>query len=232
MVFLFTKGIRYLVFIYILYSAANFYLGWKAYRFSPKEFRSIATKAQGASSNGADATRKFFGDLSKAYKGSIVPSPKWAPVNAGGLNVQMQLLHNSLTEYVAVIVAPYKTTGRSGAHWSNSTCTVMAGEVSRAQDRLAQPISKETFKTGGNFRHGQWESFTYDFAPETYIVCYGRGIIPVSSIWTTMGTLGTGDFVNFAHQVAFFGEAFFNNIITAGMATFNHYKAQFSKTEL
>lgn len=75
----------------------------------------------------------------------------------------MQLLHISLTEYIAVFSSPFSAIGRGGRyciidksivlfflglHWSNSTCTVLSGVVERTEDRTTVTANKENFKAG------------------------------------------------------------------------------------
>jgi hypothetical protein len=163
----------------------------KNYEFSPQKFRDAASKGASASGNGVDI---FVSDLRKTYSKSIPRNLYWTSFSAGGLNLRAQIIYPGMMEYVAVLGAPARTSGRSGFHWSNSSCTVLSGEVSRYADHVPS-FAKESFKTGGNFRHGEFESYIYEFGPETFVACYGRGVIPVSALWPTTGALSGGDIV-------------------------------------
>lgn len=73
-------------------------------------------------------------------------------------------------------------------HWSNSSCTVLTGEVSRVSDAFSSSV-KETFTQGQNFRHGQFDSYVYSVKDGSAVVCYGRGFVPASSVWTISGAI-------------------------------------------
>ncbi|KAJ1355415.1 hypothetical protein KIN20_012810 [Parelaphostrongylus tenuis] len=165
----------------------QYLLRWKSYTISPKEFRSIASKAQGAN-NAASAVSRLTTDLRRTYGTAIAIEPYWVALTLGGIPLKALFLHASMTEFIAVIGTPYPVAGRIGSHWSNSTCTVLMGSVVRLPDVSYIP-NKETFSAGGNFRHGQFESYIYNLGAETYAVCYGRGIIPVSGLWAATGAL-------------------------------------------
>ncbi|CAJ0957564.1 unnamed protein product, partial [Mesorhabditis belari] len=222
--FFFSKVIRYLVLLYIVYSGAQYWLRWKSYGFSPKEFRTIAAKALGPSGDEVLAR-----ELARKYGNAIVPDSKWASVRAGGLNLRIKLLHVSLTEYVAVISSSFPTTGRSGFHWSNSTCTVLSGALGRHEDLGGN--MKEQFKAGDNFRQGQFDSFVYSFGEDTAIACYGRGVVPVSALWTTVGSITTGDPALVGRQLLSFGEVYFHSFVQSASNLFDYYQKK-AKSEL
>lgn len=103
--------------------------------------------------------------------------------------MKAQFLYGDLTEYMAIFTAVGDTQGRSGMHWSNSSCTVLSGSVSRLSDATSSSV-RETFDQGKIFRHGQFESYVYLLKDNTAVVCYGRGFIPVSSVWVLSGSIG------------------------------------------
>ncbi|VDL67057.1 unnamed protein product [Nippostrongylus brasiliensis] len=65
----------------------------------------------------------------------------------GGLPLRALFLHTYFTEFIGVIGTPYAATGRLGMHWSNSTCTVLMGSVSRLPEDGQIP-RKESFSMG------------------------------------------------------------------------------------
>jgi hypothetical protein len=151
-------------------------------------------------SNSLNAISRFTAEMRRHY--SQIPSNALSvPLSAGGLNLKAQFLYGDLTEYVAIFTAVGDTSGRSGIHWSNSSCTVLSGEVSRVSDAFNSPV-KEKFIQGQNFRHGQFDSYVYMLKDGTTVACYGRGFIPASSIWTISGALGI--------FIAYFGKLMFN----------------------
>ncbi|VDM56408.1 unnamed protein product [Angiostrongylus costaricensis] len=229
--FLFSKIIRNIVIAYVLFSGVQYLLRWKSYTISPKEFRSVAAKAQGVE-NVASAVSRLTTDLRRAYGSAVVVESSWVALTLGGIPLKALFLHASITEFIAVIGTPYPVAGRIGTHWSNSTCTVLMGSVVRLPDVGYMP-NKETFSTGGNFRHGQFESYIYNLGSETYVVCYGRGIIPVSGLWAATGALSQGEPISLARLIYVYGHEAFNQLTLGLMNTINYYKAKATgKTEL
>jgi hypothetical protein len=184
----------------------------KNYEFSPQKFRDAASKGASASGNGVDV---FVNELRKAYPKSISRNLQWNSFSAGGLQLRTQLVYPGIMEYLAVFGAPLRTSGRSGFHWSNSSCTVLSGEVTRYSD-YTPSFAKESFKTGQNFRHGEFESYIYEFAPETFAACYGRGVVPVSAIWPTTGALSGGDIMSPLRLAYVYAESYYHWIVEYG----------------
>ncbi|VDP29356.1 unnamed protein product [Heligmosomoides polygyrus] len=153
-------------------------------------------------------------------------------MSLGGLPLKALFLHASITEFIGVIGTPFPVTGRIGMHWSNSTCTVLTGSVSRLSD-VGHMSSKEAFSVGGNFRHGQFESHIYSLSADTYVVCYGRGVMPVSGLWAATGALSHGEPLSLGRLLYAYGHESFNQLSLAITNTFNYYKSKATgKTEL
>ncbi|CAJ0607002.1 unnamed protein product [Cylicocyclus nassatus] len=230
--FLFSRLIRNIVIAYVLFSGVQYLLRWKSYNISPKEFRNIAHKAQGAD-NVASAVSRLTTDLRRVYGPAIAAETTWVSLYLGNLPLKALFLHSSLTEFIVVMGTPFPTSGRIGMHWSNSTCTVLTGSVTRLAD-LGHMPNKETFSAGGNFRHGQFESYIYSLGAETYVVCYGRGVTPVSGLWAATGALANGEPFTLARMLYTYGHESFNQLSLALTHTFNYYKAKATgkKTEL
>uniref|UniRef100_A0AC34FDG9 Sigma non-opioid intracellular receptor 1 n=1 Tax=Panagrolaimus sp. ES5 TaxID=591445 RepID=A0AC34FDG9_9BILA len=178
----------------------------KNFEFSPQKFRDAATKAASASGNGVDI---FTSELRKTYPKSIPRTLYWTPFAAGGLQLRAQIVYPGMMEYIAVFGAPLRTSGRSGFHWSNSSCTVLSGEVTRFADHVPT-FAKESFKTGQNFRHGEFESYIYEVAPETFVACYGRGVVPVSALWPITGSVSNGDVVGPFKMAYVYAESYYH----------------------
>ncbi|RCN42333.1 ERG2 and Sigma1 receptor like protein [Ancylostoma caninum] len=229
--FLFSRLIRNIVIAYVIFSGVQYLLRWKTYNISPKEFRNIASKAQGAD-NVASAVSRLTTDLRRTYGPAIAAETSWVALSLGGLPLKALFLHASLTEFIGVIGTPFPTSGRVGMHWSNSTCTVLTGSVARLLDVGHMP-NKETFSAGGNFRHGQFESHIYSFGADTYVVCYGRGVMPVSGLWAATGALANGEPFSLARLIYTYGHESFNQLSLALTHTFNYYKSKATgKSEL
>uniref|UniRef100_A0A914ZQW7 Sigma non-opioid intracellular receptor 1 n=1 Tax=Parascaris univalens TaxID=6257 RepID=A0A914ZQW7_PARUN len=228
MAFFFTKTVRYIIFAIVLYSATQYFLRWKSYTFSPKEFRRLSGAAHGA--NGLSNVNKLRNDLRRSYQQHIIDSG-WEAAYGGGLSLRLNFLHASPTEFIVVFHAPHRTVGFSGWHWANTTCTVLNGEVSRLAFS-ANGGNKEIFKIGNNFRHGEFERYTYELAEESFVVCYGRGATLLSSVWLATGALGSADPVSFARLTLAYMQGSIHEIGMAVTNTFHYYKAKALKTEL
>ncbi|VDP14889.1 unnamed protein product [Onchocerca flexuosa] len=111
MAFIFTRIVRYVIFAVILYSMLQYALRWKSYSISPKVFRQACTVTQGTS--GISIVNKLRNDLRRSYPSQIVDSD-WEAVYGGGLNLQMNILYASITEFIIVFRAPYRTAGFAG----------------------------------------------------------------------------------------------------------------------
>uniref|UniRef100_A0A0R3S399 Sigma non-opioid intracellular receptor 1 n=1 Tax=Elaeophora elaphi TaxID=1147741 RepID=A0A0R3S399_9BILA len=228
MAFLFTRLVRYVIFAIVLYSVVQYVLRWKSYSISPKIFRQACAAAHG--SNGISNVNKLRNDLRRSYPLQIIDSD-WEAIYGGGLNLQSNILYASVTEFVIVFRAPYRTVGFAGWHWINSTCTVLNGEVVRSA-YSAHGGNLEKFEPGQNFRHGEFERYTYEFAPDSYMACYGRGAVFLSTAWVGMGSLTNGDPISFAKLLYIYNNACIHQIKQSLVKTFNYYKSKALKTEL
>uniref|UniRef100_A0A914C7L8 Sigma non-opioid intracellular receptor 1 n=1 Tax=Acrobeloides nanus TaxID=290746 RepID=A0A914C7L8_9BILA len=170
--------------------------------------------------------------MRRKYGQRITQDLYWVPFNGGSsLPLKAQFIYADLTEFVLVLSAPSRVVGRSGFHWGNTSCTVLAGEVNRFSDSTSN-IVKETFKNGQNFRHGQFESYVYEFGENSYLACYGRGMQPVNALWPTLGALSNGDVFSLGQLFYVYGRATLDNFIYSAQHIFDHYKKQVSKQEL
>ncbi|KHN86461.1 Sigma non-opioid intracellular receptor 1 [Toxocara canis] len=180
--------------------------------------------------NGLSNVNKLRNDLRRLYHQHIIDSG-WEAAYGGGLSLRANFLHASLTEFIVVFHAPHHTAGFSGWHWANITCTVLNGEISRLAFS-ANGGNKETFKIGNNFRHGEFERYTYELAQDTFAACYGRGAMPLSSVWLGAGALANSDPVSFARLTFIYMQGSFHEVGMAITKTFQYYKAKALKTEL
>ncbi|VDM97093.1 unnamed protein product [Thelazia callipaeda] len=217
MAFMFTRIVRNAIIAIIVYSVIQYLLRWKSYSISPKMFRKISAFSV-AGSDGIWNFRKLRSDLRQSYPQHIMDSD-WEAVYGGGLNLRINILYASLTEFIAVFHAPYRTAGFAGWHWMNSTCTVLHGEVLHTQ------------LSGKNFRHGEFEKHSYDFAPDSYLACYGRGVVPFSSIWMGMGAVANGDPVSFIKLAYIYSNGCAHHVIHSLVKKFNHYESRTLKNE-
>jgi len=223
------RYVRWIILFAVLFNVGQLFLKWKSYDVSAKEFKTVASKsADGVAMN---AISKVTAGLRRLYPQKISSDTQWIPVSGGGLHLRTQLLLSDFTEYIAIFSAPVDTSGRSGIHWSNNTCTVLTGDLTRYSDATSG-IVKETFTNGQNFRHGQFESYIYELKAGTHVICYGRGFIPTSTVWAAGGAMTNGDPVAFGKLVYVYTRATFENLIHSATSVFNHYKGKVMKSEL
>ena len=64
---------------------------------------------------------------------------------------------------------------------------------------------------GQNFRHTAFDSHVYFFKEQTIAACYGRGVMPVSYIWTISGAFANGDAYNGARLFYAYGRLVFDS---------------------
>uniref|UniRef100_A0A915EJI3 Sigma non-opioid intracellular receptor 1 n=1 Tax=Ditylenchus dipsaci TaxID=166011 RepID=A0A915EJI3_9BILA len=229
MAFFFTKIFRNLILIAVLFNAINFYLKWKSYTITAKDFKTSAAGA--ANDNALSAISKLTSDLRKSYKHKIPYDLHWVPLSAGGLQLRAQFLFAEVTSTWLCLLLAHTLSGDQVSTGVNTTCTVLTGQVARYSDAMSGVV-KENFAKGQNFRHGQFESYIYDFAEGTHAVCYGRGFAPASAVWTTTGALANGDPLAMAKIVYVYGKAVFDNTFHFATEMFHHYKDKATKFEL
>jgi len=224
------RYVRWLILVAVLFNVGQFYLKWKGYDVSARDFKSVAAKS--ADNVGLSAVAKVTAGLRRLYPQKVVSDSQWIPISGGGLHLRAQFLLADFTEYIAIFSAPADTSGRSGSlHWSNNTCTVLSGEVARYSDATSG-IVKETFSGSQNFRHGQFESYIYEIKAGTHVICYGRGFIPSSAVWAIAGSLANGDPVAVGKLLYSYGRASFDSLIHSATEMFHHYSGKVMKTEL
>lgn len=221
--------IRNIILAIVLYGVVQYLLRWKSYTVSPKVFRQACGMAQGPSA--LSNVNRLRIDLRRSYPMHIIDSD-WEVIYGGGLNLRMNILYASLTEFIVVFHATHRTTGFGGWHWVNTTCTVLNGEVLRAAYSGYATSSKEKFEPGKNFRQGEFERYHYEFATDTYMACYGRGAVPLSTAWLGLGSLANGDPISFGKLIYTYMNACAYQIKHSLIETYNYYKSKALKTEL
>ncbi|CCD63934.1 Sigma non-opioid intracellular receptor 1 [Caenorhabditis elegans] len=221
---LLTSKLRYLLLFYAVFQAAQFGLRWKSYDISPKQFKTIAGKAAAAPTISQSISTLTSG--MRTYYEPIMPSHfEWHAIQLGGLTLRMYPMLTAFTEFAAAFSAPFPTSGRPGLHWANTTCTVLKGKVSRFNDGT-QDETSENFASGAAFRHGQFESHVYSFEKDTYVACYGRGFLPLSSTVHVTSGISLGEplsVIQFYMKQAY---NYWNNLSHTLYRVFQHYKAR------
>ncbi|KAL3089217.1 hypothetical protein niasHT_021161 [Heterodera trifolii] len=230
MALLFTRLIRNVILVIVFFNVVSYYLRWKSYNIAARDFKTASVNS--ASNNALTAVSKFQSELKRITKGQSISSDStWVPLSVGGLHLRLQIAYATLFEAVTLLAAPSPTVGRSGLHWANSTCTVLVGEVVRHSDAYSGLV-KETFTSAQNFRHGQFESYVYEFKEGTHVVCYWRGFIPTSGLSALVGAVASGDLLGAARLVFSYSKVTFENTAVFFVDTFNHLKNKAMKMEL
>uniref|UniRef100_A0AC34Q906 Sigma non-opioid intracellular receptor 1 n=1 Tax=Panagrolaimus sp. JU765 TaxID=591449 RepID=A0AC34Q906_9BILA len=224
---------KILVFVLIIRALPSL----KPYEFVAKTFKDSASKAVSKGGDGIQAVETLVADLRRSNGKSIPKNLFWIPFSIGGMQLKGQIIYPGLMEYIAAFYAPFDTTGSSGFHWSNSSCTVLSGEVSRINDlsRINDRVitfSKETYKVGQQFRQGEFEGYIYHLSAGTSVACYGRGVVPISGVWSTMGAIVNGNPVSILMQGYVYGEAYYHWIINSAVALWNKNAPKQWRTEL
>jgi len=230
MAFLFTKVIRNVILVVVFFNIVSYYLRWKSYNIAARDFKTASTSS--ASNNALSAVSKFQSEMKRLYKGhALLSDSNWVPLSIGGLQLRAQFFYATPFEAITFLAAASPTVGRSGFHWSNSTCTVLTGELVRHSDAYSGLV-KETFTSGQNFRHGQFESYIYEFKESAHLVCYSRGFIPSSGVSALTGAIASGDPIGGAKCIYSYAKVAFENSADTFMNAFNHYKNKAMKMEL
>jgi C-8 sterol isomerase len=122
--------------------------------------------------------RGIAGDLARAYPGHIETRENWVFNLAGGCKGIMTILHASLSEYLLFYGTPIGAGGYSGRYLMDVYDFMLAGELSA--------YTETTFRTPGLYRAGdlaflkKWQVKCFTLTPGSWMLEYGRGIIPAS----------------------------------------------------
>lgn len=172
------KNFRYVILVCALASVVHYITNNKAFTFNAREVKKIAETYSGQHPN--TAMSKILTDLRRLYATHLVPSTETNWFTLGGpLSMKMFLIHVSLTEYLAIVGSPIKTSGHAGFHWMNQSCSVLVGNVQRWKD--GAQLSRENFRPGDHIRFAMFEGSVVELAEDTWSLCYGRGVVPASA---------------------------------------------------
>ncbi|PIC49671.1 hypothetical protein B9Z55_008203 [Caenorhabditis nigoni] len=221
---LFSSKLRYLLLFYAAFQAIQYGLRWKHYDISPKQFKTIAAKA--ASAPTASQSISTLTSGMRSYYDPIMPRHiEWHAMQLGGLSLRIYPIITAFTEFAAAFSTPFPTSGRAGFHWANTTCTVLKGKVSRFNDGT-QDDTSEAFSSGMAFRHGQFESYVYNFEKDTFVACYGRGFLPFSSTVHCISGISLGEPLSVVKFYMSQVQNYWNMFSQTASRIFNHYKAR------
>ncbi|GAM26534.1 hypothetical protein SAMD00019534_097090 [Acytostelium subglobosum LB1] len=136
------------------------------------------------------AFETIIAELAKKYPGFINTKPQWILFNGGGAMGQMAVLHGSLSEYMILYGSPLYSQGHSGRYLMDVYDFMIQGET---KTYFPGEFTPKVFKAGTYSYLPRLVAKGYCCERESYMVEYGRGIIPLalpyflfSSIFVTL----------------------------------------------
>lgn len=114
-------------------------------------------------------------ELSERYPGQIDDSQPWIFNNAGGVMLQMKLLHASTREYVIILGTPIGSEGHTGRHLVEFYDTVLDGEAWYYQEGQ---FTRDVYTPGDRIFVGKGQSAGMRYPDHAWVVEYARGPLP------------------------------------------------------
>ena len=144
-----------------------------SYVFEPEVIHEISRKQLGQ-----PLEQMFAGviaELSERYPGAIDDSKPWIFNNAGGVMLQMKLLHASTKEYVIIWGTPIGSEGHTGRHLVEFYDTVLDGE---AWYYTEGQFTRDVYTPGDHIFLGKGQSAGMHYPDHVWMVEYARGVLP------------------------------------------------------
>lgn len=171
------KSLRTAIFVCAFASMVHYFVNNKNFTIAVKDIKTIGAKYAGQ--NPSTSLQQILHDFRRLYADHMIPTAETNWFTLGGaLSVKVYLLHVSLTEYLAVVGSPIRTSGHTGFHWMNQSCTVLVGSVQRSKDGFQ--LSRDKAGPGDHVRLAMFENSVVELAEDTWALCYGRGVVPAS----------------------------------------------------
>ena len=147
--------------------------GMSSYVFDPKVIHEV-------SRNHLDQPlEQMFGsiaaELAERYPGAIDDTKPWIFNNAGGVMLQMKLLHASNKEYVMIWGTPIGSEGHTGRHLVEFYDTVLDGEAWYYSEGQ---FTRDEYKPGDHIFLGKGQSAGMHYPDHVWMVEYARGVLP------------------------------------------------------
>jgi ERG2 and Sigma1 receptor like protein len=117
----------------------------------------------------------IIAELSERYPGAIDDSQPWIFNNAGGVMLQMKLLHASLKEYVMIWGTPIGSEGHTGRHLVEFYDTVLDGEAWYYQEGQ---FTRTVYTPGDHVFLGKGQSAGMHYPDHVWMIEYARGPLP------------------------------------------------------
>jgi C-8 sterol isomerase len=144
-----------------------------SYVFDPQVIHEVSRKHLG------QPLEQMFADitaeLSERYPGMIDASKPWIFNNAGGVMLQMKLLHASNKEYVMIWGTPIGSEGHTGRHLVEFYDTVLDGEAWYYQEGQ---FDRDAYTPGDHIFLGKGQSAGMHYPDHVWMVEYARGVLP------------------------------------------------------
>lgn len=141
-------------------------------------------------------------ELAERYPGMIDNSQPWIFNNAGGVMLEMKLLHASTNEYVMIWGTPIGSEGHTGRHLVEFYDTVLDGEAWYYQEGQ---FTRDVYTPGDHIFVGKGQSAGMHYPDHVWMVEYARGILPsLIPFGLADGLLSTMDFKTVGQTLAIY----------------------------
>jgi len=145
---------------------------------------------------------RIMAALSERYPGQIDDSKPWIFNNAGGVMLQMKLLHASSKEYVMIWGTPIGSEGHTGRHLVEFYDTVLDGEAWYYQEGQ---FTRDVYTPGDHIFLGKGQSAGMHYPDHVWMMEYARGVLPsLLPFGMADGLISTMDFKTVAQTVAIY----------------------------
>lgn len=147
--------------------------GMSSYVFDPQVIHEVSRKHLDQPLEQMFAS--ISAELSERYPGAIDDSKPWIFNNAGGVMLEMKLLHASTKEYVMLWGTPIGSEGHTGRHLVEFYDTVLDGEAWYYSEGQ---FTRNEYKPGDHIFLGKGESAGMHYPDHVWMVEYARGVLP------------------------------------------------------
>ncbi|HLV97450.1 MAG TPA: ERG2 family protein [Ktedonobacterales bacterium] len=168
-----------------------------SYVFDPEVLHEISKKHLGQPLEEKFAS--LTAELSERYPDEIDDSHPWIFNNAGGVMLEMKLLHASSNEYVMIWGTPIGSEGHTGRHLVEFYDTVLDGEAWYYKEGQ---FTRSVYTPGDHIFVGKGESAGMHYPDHVWMLEYARGPLPsLLPFGLADGLLSTMDFKTVAQTV-------------------------------
>ena len=144
-----------------------------SYVFDPQVLHEISLKHLGQPLDEKFAS--LIAELSERYPGEIDDSHPWIFNNAGGVMLEMKLVHASSNEYVMIWGTPIGSEGHTGRHLVEFYDTVLDGEAWYYKEGQ---FTRDVYTPGDHIFIGKGESAGMHYPDHVWMLEYARGPLP------------------------------------------------------